>query len=200
MGKQRRLPIMESARNLKQLNETDAIFVEGLRNGNNEISQQFFYKEIGGILHKIRMEVFRGNVDFDELVSELYLYLSRDKWTKLDGFNGKNGCRLRTWMIPVAWRYFMSIRERLLRTEKIDDNSGVIRDSIRDDVRIQIAIDVNAVLSRMPNERYAEIIRLLLIEGYASQDVADMLDLRVENIYNLKHRAINQFIELYGQR
>ena len=191
---------MESAKNPKQLNETDVIFIKALKMGNNEISRQFFYKEIGGILHKIRMEVFRGNVDFDELVSELYIYLSRDKWTKFDGFDGKNGCRLRTWMIPVAWRYFMSIRERLLKTEKIDDNSGVIKDSIREDLRIQIAIDVNAVLSRMPNQRYAEIIRLLLIEGYASQDVADMLDMKVENIYNLKHRAINQFIELYGQR
>lgn len=191
---------MESAKNPKQLNETDVIFIKALKMGNNEISRQFFYKEIGGIFHKIRMEVFRGNVDFDELVSELYIYLSRDNWTKFDGFDGKNGCRLRTWIIPVAWRYFMRIRERLLKTEKIDDNSGVIKDSIRDDLRIQIAIDVNAVLSRMPNQRYAEIIRLLLIEGYASQDVADMLDMKVENIYNLKHRAINQFIELYGQR
>lgn len=191
---------MESPKNPKQLNETDAIFIKALKMGNNEISRQFFYKEIVGILHKIRMEVFRGNVDFDELVSELYIYLSRDNWTKFDGFDGKNGCRLRTWIIPVAWRYFMSIRERLLKTEKIDDNSGVIKDSIRDDLRIQIAIDVNAVLSRMPNQRYAEIIRLLIIEGYASQDVADMLDMKVENIYNLKHRAINQFIELYGRR
>lgn len=191
---------METVKNPKRLTETDAISIKALKNGNNEVSRQFFYKEIGGILHKIRMEVFRGNVDFDELVSELYLYLSRDNWTKLDGFDGKNGCRLRTWMIPVAWRYFMSVRERLLRTENIDDNSGVIRDSVRDDLRIQIAIDVNAVISRMPNQRYAEIIRLLLIEGYASQDVADMLDMKVENIYNLKHRAINQFIELYGQR
>lgn len=191
---------MEAAKNTRQLNKTDAILIEALRNGNNEVSQQFFYKEIGGILHKIRMEVFRGNVDFDEMVSEFYLYLSRDNWTKLDGFDGKNGCRLRTWMIPVAWRYFMSIRERLLRTENIDDNSGVIRDSVRDDLRIQIAIDVNAVLSKMPNHRYAEIIRLLLIEGYAAQDVADMLNMRVENVYNLKHRAITQFIELYGQR
>lgn len=200
MVKQLSLTIMESTRPPRQLNETDDIFIEALRNGNNEICRQFFYKEIGGILHKIRMEVFRGNVDFDELVSELYLYLSRDNWTKLDCFDGNNGCRLRTWMIPVAWRYFMSIRERLLRTEKIDENSGVIRDSVRDDLRIQIAIDVNAVLSRMSNERYAEIIRLLLIDGYASQAVADMLDMGVENIYNLKHRAINQFIELYGQR
>ena len=191
---------MESTNNLNMIDNRDELFRDAIKSGNNELCHQFFYKEIGGILHKIRMEVFRGNVDFDELVSELYLYLSRDNWTKLDGFDGKNGCRLRTWMIPVAWRYFMSIRERLLRTENIDDDSGVIKDSIRDDLRIQIAIDVNAVLSRMPNKRYAEIIRLLLIEGYASQDVADMLDMRVENIYNLKHRAINQFIELYGQR
>lgn len=191
---------MGSAKKPQQLNYQDAIFIEALRNGNNEVSRHFFYKEIGGILHKIRMEVFRGNVDFDELVSELYLYLSRDNWTKLDGFYGKNGCRLRTWMIPVAWRYFMSIRERLLYQENNDDNPGLHRDYANDDLRIQIAIDVNAVLSKMPNRRYAEIIRLLLIEGYAAQDVADMLDMKVENVYNLKHRAITQFIELYGQR
>lgn len=191
---------MESTKNPKQLNSQDAIFIEALRNGNNTICRQFFYSEIGGILHKIRMEVFRGNVDFDEMVSELYLYLSRDNWSKFDGFDGKNGCRLRTWMIPVTWRYFMSIRERLLHTENTEDNPGALRDYANDDLRIQIAIDVNAVLSKMPNQRYAEIIRLLLIEGYAAQDVADMLGMRVENVYNLKHRAITQFIELYGKR
>lgn len=191
---------MESTKTPKQLNSQDAIFIEALRNGNSELCRRFFYTEIGGILHKIRMEVFRGNVDFDEMVSELYLYLSRYNWAKFDGFDGKNGGRLRTWMIPVAWRYFLSIRERLLNSENSDDNPGVIRDYADDDLRIQIAIDVNVVLSKMPNRRYAEIIRLLLIEGYAAQDVADMLDMRVENVYNLKHRAITQFIELYGQR
>lgn len=191
---------MESAKKSKQLNQTDAILIEALRNGNNEICRQFFYKEIGGILHRIRMEVFHDKVDFDEMVSEFYLYLSRDNWSKFDGFDGKNGCRLRTWMIPIAWRYFLSIRERLLNFKNSEDNPRAIRDSVRDDLRIQIAIDVNAVLSRMPNQRYAEIIRLLLIEGYIPQDLADLFDMRVENVYNLKHRAIVQFIELYGRR
>lgn len=86
----------------------------------------------------------------------------------------------------------------MLSTENIEDASGDV--SVRDDLRIQIAIDVNAVLLRMPNQRYAEIIRLLLIEGYAPHDVADILDIRVANVYNLKHRAITQFTELYGQR
>lgn len=191
---------MESEKYPKQLNNQDAIFIEALRNSDNAICRQFFYKEIGGILRKIRIEVFRGNVDFDEMVSELYLYLSRDNWEKFDSFDGKNRCRLRTWMIPVAWRYFLSIRERLLNSENSDDNPGAIRDYADDDLRIQIAIDVNAVLSKMPNRRYAEIIRLLLIDGYATQDVAEMLGMRVENVYNLKHRAITQFIELYGKR
>ena len=71
---------------------------------------------------------------------------------------------------------------------------------IPNDLRIQIAIDVNAVLRKMQNRRYADIIRLLLIEGYPSQDVAEMLGMKVANVYNLKHRAIVQFIELYGQR
>ena len=189
---------METAKTPKQLNNQDAIFIEALRNGNNTTCQQFFYNEIGGILHKIRMEVFRGNVDFDEMVNELYLYLSRDNWSRFDGFDGKNGCRLRTWMIPVAWRYFMSIRERLLHTENTEDNPGAIRDYANDDLRIQIAIDVNAVLSKMPNQRYAEIIRLLLIEGFSAQDVAEMLNVKVENVYNLKHRAIVLFIKSYS--
>lgn len=184
----------------KNINSLDKVVILGLKKHDEKICHHFFNAEIGGILHKIRMEVFGGNVDFDELVSELYIYLSRDNWSKLDGFDGKNGCRLRSWMIPVAWRYFMSIRERLLKSENFGNNSGTFEDSARDDLRIQIAIDVNAVLARMPNQRYAEIIRLLLIEGYAPQDVAGMLDMRVENVYNLKHRAINQFIELYGQR
>ena len=52
----------------------------------------------------------------------------------------------------------------------------------------------------MSNRRYAEIIRLLIVEGYGARDVADMLDMKVENVYNLKHRAIVQFIEQYGRR
>lgn len=190
---------MESRKNSKQINEKDATFIEALKMGNNEISRQFFYEEIIGILHRIRAEVFHGLVNIDEMVSELYLYLSKDDWAKLNGFDGKNGCRLRTWMIPVTWRYFVNIRDRMLCTESVTGKEVDI-DSLRDDLRIQIAIDVNAVLAKMPNRRYAEIIRLLLIEGYAVQDVADMLDTRVENVYNLKHRAIAQFIELYGQR
>lgn len=185
----------------KELNhKCDAEFIRMLKEGNKEGINRFFYGEIVGILREIQSKIYQDQVELDELVIEMYLYLSENNWKRLDCFDGKNGCRLRTWMIPVAWRYFMSIRERLLHTENNEGKPDAIRDYANDDLRIQIAIDVNAVLSKMPNRRYAEIIRLLLIEGYAAEDVADMLEMRVENVYNLKHRAITQFIKLYGKR
>lgn len=190
---------MEPTKNSKELHFQDAAYIHALKSGCSELCRRFFYKEISGILHKIRIDVFHGKVGFDELVSELYLYLSKDDWSKFDSFDGRNDCRLRTWMIPVAWRYFVNIRDRLLYpcNECEAETEG---DSVSDDLRIQIAIDVNGVLARMPNRRYAEIIRLLIVEGYAAQDVAEMLDVKVANVYNMKHRAVVQFIELYGRR
>lgn len=191
---------MESKQNTTQLNALDIAYIEGLRNSEGRLCHRFFYEEIVGILHRIRIEVFHGQTDFDEMVNELYLYLSKDNWAKFDGFEAMNGCRLRTWMIPVAWRFFVSARERLMNSEIVSEESESVSRSTNDDLRIQIAIDVNAVLTKMPNQRYAEIIRLLLIEGYAPTDVADMLGMKVDNVYNLKHRAIGQFVELYGDR
>lgn len=197
---------MESALNpvplpTPSLHPDDVEFVRGLKEGNNLVCNRFFYGEIVGILHSIRLEVFQGLVDLDELVGELYLYLSRDGWEKLDGFGARNNCRLRSWIIPVAWRYFLSIRHKLVcDVASVDPELVRVDSGSCDDLRIQIAIDVNAVLQHMPNRRYAEIIQLLIVEGYGAQDVADMLGMKVENVYNLKHRAVLQFIELYGRR
>lgn len=191
---------MESKQNTTGLNAHDIAYIEALKNGDGRMCHKFFYEEIVGILHRIRVGVFRGQVDLDEMVNELYLYLSKDNWTKFNGFGAMNGCRLRTWMIPVAWRFFINARERLMKSEITGEESETVSRSTNDDLRIQIAIDVNAVLTKMPNQRYAEIIRLLLIEGYAPTDVADMLGMKVDNVYNLKHRAIGQFVKLYGDR
>lgn len=95
---------------------------------------------------------------------------------------------------------FISKRECLIKSDRSSEKSGTLSCSTNDDLRIQIAIDVNAILTKMPSQRYAEIIRLLLIEGFAPKDVADMLGMKVDNVYNLKHRAITQFMELYGDR
>ncbi|MGM9845751.1 MAG: sigma-70 family RNA polymerase sigma factor [Muribaculaceae bacterium] len=184
---------------LNAAKQIDLRYIAAIKSGDARMTRDFFYSEIIGLLHKIRADVFGYKMDIDEMVNELYLYLSRDGWAKLDGFEAKNGCRLRSWMVPVAWRFFLSIRERMMTVDTEPPAEPAGDDHVRDDLRIQIAIDVNAVLARMPNRRYAEVLRLLLIEGYAAADVAEMLGVAVDNIYNIKHRAVAQFLQFYGQ-
>lgn len=54
---------METTATPKQINPTDALYVKALKDGDNRMSRKFFYEETAGILHRIRMEVFRGQVD-----------------------------------------------------------------------------------------------------------------------------------------
>lgn len=181
---------------------TDEMFIRGMREGDNAVTRKFFHVEIAGILHRIRTEVYQGRIEFDDMVSELYLYLSANNWAKLDGFNATNGCRLRSWMIPVAWRFFLGRREKFAALSDVTDSSEEMPEptfGIDEGLRLQIVMDVETTLARMPNRRYVEVIRLLLIEGFEAEEVARILDVRVENVYNLKHRAIRQFIEYYGK-
>lgn len=180
----------------------DLLFIKALKEGRHDMINRFFNVELAPLLGEIRAEVFRHRIETAELVSELYILLSADGWRRLDSFSGERGCRLRTWMSQVAWRFFLSARARILgcRDCETDFDAEIHSDRVNDDLRIQIAIDVNAVLARMPNRRYAEIIRLLVIEGYSPADTAAMLDTTTDNIYNLKHRAISQFLKLYGSK
>ena len=177
----------------------DAELITRLKEGDKEGIERFFYEEILGILKRIQSKIFQGRVELDDLMIELYLYLNENNWRRLDCFDGRNNCRLRTWMIPVAWRFFVVKRYTFDEIKSADNRLFPLSAYSDDELRIQIAIDVNAVLDRMPNKRYSEILRLLIIEGYAASDVADMLNLKVDNVYNFKHRAIKQFIKLYGK-
>lgn len=69
--------------------------------------------------------------------------------------------------------------------------------SISDD---DIRMDIETVLKKMPNRRYAEVLRLNLYYGYSPEDIAVILDTPLSNVYNLKHRAVMQFISIYGKR
>ena len=51
---------------------------------------------------------------------------------------------------------------------------------------------------KMPKERYAQVLRWMLVEGYDANEVASKLNTSVANIYNIKHRAIVQFVEIFN--
>lgn len=181
--------------------EFDRMIIRGLRSDNVEVRDncidRLFYEDLYGLLEKIRIMLFKGSVDYDDLVNDLYILLSRANWKILDGFQGRNGAGLKTWLSHIVWNHFLHESKRSRRMEYADDVAPFFRNAAvvtRDDMRI----DVERTLDRMPNRRLARVIRLLLIEEREVEEVSRMLETTVSNVYNLKHRAIKQFLEIYG--
>ena len=138
-----------------------------------------------------------GNVDYDELVNELFIYLSKDNWHKLDTFRGVNGCSLNTWVTRISWRFFLKQRERLLGKDVVDITEVQICDA-EESLDAEIALDVNTTFARMSNKRYVQVLQWMLVEGLDAEEVARKMEITVANVYNIKHRAIVQFVEAYN--
>lgn len=182
------------------IREFDQMVIRGLRSSDPEVQsrcvRRVFYEDAEPLLRSIQNSLFKGTVDYDDLVGELYLYLSRNNWKILDSFQGRNGARLSTWLSHVAWRFFMNVRKRASRMEYRDDLNPFTHHLTvvsTDEMRL----DIERTLSLMSNKRYVTVIRLLIIEGRKPEDVARLLGTSVQNVYNLKHRAIAQFLEIY---
>lgn len=178
-------------------NISDTEYIAGLKSGNNHITESFFYGLCNYLLNDIRFSLMNGNVDYDELVNELFLYLSKDNWHKLETFAGINSCSLCSWVSRITWRYYFKQRERLLGKVVLDITDVRICNT-SDNLDTEIAMDVNTTLKKMPNKRYVQVLQWMLVEGYDADEVATKLNTTAANVYNIKHRAIVQFVEVYN--
>ena len=52
------------------------------------------------------------------------------------------------------------------------------------------AIDLRTLLWRLPNKRYAYVIKRLILDDAEPKTVADELGTNVDNLYNIKKRAV----------
>ncbi|MCM1521277.1 MAG: hypothetical protein NC039_01330 [Muribaculaceae bacterium] len=175
----------------------DQKLIEALRNGLPEETREFFYEDLWAMIETIRLKLFQGKPDHNDLVSELYIHLSAGDWRKLDTFTGRGGCRLKSWVSIIAWRFFILRCAQAIPSEAIVDETEVSDEHSSDDSDMQTVMDVRNVLERMPNRRYARILSMLMLEGFSPKETADALGTNTANIYNMKRRAIDQFIKCF---
>jgi hypothetical protein len=57
-------------------------------------------------------------------------------------------------------------------------------------------MDIESLFSQMPNRRYVYVIRRLILEEADPKDVAEELKTNVDNLYNIKKRAIAALTEV----
>jgi len=177
---------------------SDNEYISGLKRGDADVIKSFFYSLCSYTLNDIRWSLMQGCIDYDELVNELYLYMSIDNWHKLDTFEGKNGCSLKSWMVRLSWRFFLQRRNLLFFSASEGEELKECGETY-DNLQLEIAMDVESTFKRMTNKRYVQVLIWMLVDGYDADEVAERLSTHVSNVYNIKHRAVLQFVETYNR-
>jgi RNA polymerase sigma factor (sigma-70 family) len=167
---------------------TSQQIIEALIARDEQTTQQFFFKDCRPLFLSIIRYVFSYEVDYDEFVNELYLHLMEGNACRLKAFEGRSS--IYQWLKVVAIRFFVQKRDSL-----IEDKSQEPLNEIKDtpiDVPSQISakIDVEYLLNQLKNERYVMAIRRLILEDAEPKDVAEEMGVTIDNLYNIKKRAV----------
>lgn len=175
---------------------TDLELRDALIRGDEEVTREFFYSTCRPLLISVIRRVFDYEVDYDECINELYIHLMEDEARRIKQFAGRSS--IYQWVKIVATRFYRSIRRRVIEnssTTPLFDKtllySGVSNES-RNDARM----DIESLLDSMSNSRYAMVLRRLIVEDADPQDVAKEMNIRIENLYNIKKRAILALTEM----
>lgn len=153
------------------------------------------YDKYRGLLRFNAMKA-APSVPIDDLVQEFYLYLSADDWAKLRKYNST--MPFDSWLSVVSYRFFKDFSHRM-----IDSRRQIPITNIEDHQLLkagtsqmnQIMMDIMQGFDNLEPPRDREILKALLIDDEEPQRVADRYGVSVDNLYNIKRRALAKLIK-----
>ena len=177
---------------------SDREIIDGLIARDERITQHFFFESCRPLFVSIMRHVFSYEVDYDEFVNEFYLYLMENDAYRLRQFQGRS--TIYQWMKIVAIRFFVARRDNVIDMgskepllERVAQRRALGSEA---EVEMEAKMDVERLFSLMPNRRYVYVIRRLLLQEAEPQEVAQELRTNVDNLYNIKRRAIAALTEV----
>lgn len=169
---------------------TDREIVNSLIAHDSKVTAQFFFTDCRPLFNSVIRRVFGAQiVDYDEIISELYILLMENDAKKLRSFKFES--TLYQWLKTIAIRHCLLLKSKakVIDNESQEPlgNSGKPQSCTECS---QAKMDIETLLRQMRNLRYALVIRMLIIEDMQPADVAQKLSVTVDNLYNIKRRAI----------
>ena len=169
---------------------TDRELVALLLANHQEAVEYVFFYRCNGMFNHIVNSVFSSQGKKEELITEFYLYLSENEWSRLRQYEFK--ASLNTWLTVIAVRFFKKIRisqtklvavdpQLIVETKKSEaDDYDIVHELSR--LELYKAIET---LSK-PRERYALLAELT---GKRAEDIAQEMGCTVGAVYNLTKKA-----------
>ena len=169
---------------------TDHEIIEGLIARDNRVTKEFFFDKCRPLFCSIIKKVFDYEVDYDEFVNELYIYLMENDGIKLRNFQYRSS--VYQWLKVLAVRFFIYKRGQMIDGSSRNtpyDGSQQTADSEKD---MTAEGDMERLFDNMPNKRYVYVIRRLILEDWESDELARDMNITTANLYNIKRRAMAQ--------
>ena len=169
---------------------TDTQIIDALIAKDEKMTHDFFFAWCRPLLYSIIRKVFNYEVDYDELVNELYIYLLEKDGRRLRTFQGRSSIFL--WLKCVATRFFLEKR----------DGGAVIEDASSEPLypideptfepleKEAIKQDVRRLLELMHNPRNRMVLKRIMIDDVDYEELAVEMNTSVANLYNIKRRAL----------
>ncbi len=184
---------------------TDQEIIQGLIARDDRVTEEFFFVRCRPLFLSIIRKVFDYEVEYDELVNELYLYLMSDDAKKLREFEYRSS--IYQWLKVVAVRFFIRKRKGLIENRGKDPLYEGETVPTTDGSVHSAKCDMQRLFSLMPNKRYAYVIQRLIIDDWDPEKLAGEMGINVDNLYNIKRRAMDQLthvalndIRQYGKK
>lgn len=175
---------------------TDRQIIQALTDRDEKVTRQFFFKDCRPLFLSIIRHVFSYEVDYDEFVNEFYLYLMENDSYRLRQFEGRS--TVYQWMKVVAIRYFIAKRDRMIDNESEETliDRAAQTETVDPESQMIAGMDIAGLLKIMPNRRYEYVIRRLILHDADPKAVAQELHTNVDNLYNIKKRAVAALTEM----
>ena len=169
---------------------TDKEIIQGLIARDNRVTTEFFFDKCRPLFCSIMQKVFDYEVEYDEMVNELYVYLMENDAVKLRNFEYRSS--VYQWLKILAIRFFINKRGRLIEDASQEtpyDGRQQVADTDKD---MTAEGDIERLFNNMPNKRYVYVIRRLILEDWEPDKLAKDMSITTANLYNIKRRAMAQ--------
>ena len=171
---------------------TDQEIIKGLIARDNRITEEFFFVKCRPLFYKVMGLIFNFEVDYDELVNELYVYLMEDDAIKLRNFQYHSS--VYQWLKVLSIRYFIKRQAQMTDNKKLKTPYDV--ESQPTQTPSAARYDLERLLKAMPTKRYVYVIRRLILEGCEPEKLAHEMNITTANLYNIKRRSMAQLTRI----
>ena len=173
---------------------TDKEIIEGLIARDNRVTEKFFFDKCRPLFCSIMQKVFDYEVEYDEMVNELYVYLMENDAINLRNFEYRSS--VYQWLKVLAIRFFIHKRGRMIEDTSQETPYDGRQQTADSETDMTAEGDMERLFNNMPSKRYVYVIRRLILEDWEYEDLAKDMNITTANLYNIRRRAMAQLTRI----